>query len=164
MQCRVILPQTWVTWELLSKPSTSASTSASDAGERFSTTEVVYSNKGFLSAFQSTVDDGVNGSVTRTFCSRCGTTLIYAFKASDGATSRSLAATEDGGGVVGKNFPALVTLTIGSLDDECLAVVRPDRHGWWDSGVGWIKELLCKRDGGLTRHPGKDLGASVHDE
>jgi hypothetical protein len=164
VQCWIILPQTWVNWDLLSKASSSSLVSSPYTRAVLSTPDVVYSGKDFLSAFQSTIDEGTDGSVTRTFCSCCGTTLTFAFKASQGAASRSLASTEDGGGEVGKDFPALVNLTVGSLDDESLAMVRPDRHGWWDSGVGWIKDLLRKGDRGLTRHPGEDVGAIAQDD
>jgi hypothetical protein len=158
VQCWFIGAQSWFSWNLLSKPASSPSDLTT-----FSTSEVVYSGKHYLSAFQSTPDDGTNGSVARTFCSRCGTSLTYAFRASEGAASRSLSKTSDGEGEVGKGFPALVNITVGSLDDESLLKVRPDRQGWWDSGVGWIKELLRKGDGGLMRHAGEDIGTIVED-
>jgi hypothetical protein len=158
VQCWLICAETWVKWDLLHKPT---STSPSEeTRSTFSTDEVVHSDTHYLSAFQSTPDDGTNGCVTRTFCSRCGTTLTFAFKSSKGATSRSLSAIAVGKGEVGKAFPALVNVTVGSLDDASLEKVRPDRQGWWDYGVGWIKELLSRGDGGLIRHNG-DVGASV---
>lgn len=162
VQCWIILPQTWVSWDLLLKPA--SSDPSADVRNTLSTPEVVYSGKHYLAAFQSTADDGTNGSVSRTFCSRCGTTFTFAFKASEGAASRSLSGTGNGEGEVGKAFPAIISLTVGSLDNESLEMVRPDRHGWWGAGIGWIKELLRKGDNGLMRHDGEDLGAIVHDE
>lgn len=42
-------------------------------------------------------------------------------------------------------------------------MVRPDRQGWWKSGVDWIKEMFRKGDGGLVRHDGGDLETRVKD-
>jgi hypothetical protein len=158
VQCWLICPQTWVKWDLLHK--TSSASPSEESRSTLSTDEVVYSDTHYLSAFQSTPDDGTNGCVTRTFCSRCGTTLTFAFKASDGSMSRSLSAIDVGEGEVGEEFPALVNVTVGSLDHASLEKVRPDRQGWWDYGVGWVKELLSRGDGGLMRHNG-DAGSRV---
>ncbi|RVX70688.1 hypothetical protein B0A52_05338 [Exophiala mesophila] len=83
---------------------------------------------------------------TRAFCSRCGTNLTY-------LSHKRL------------NTPmAFVDITVGTLDREHLEMVKPDRHGWWDSGVGWIKELLRHGDGGfMIRHATNDVSKELED-
>lgn len=69
---------------------------------------------------------------TRTFCSQCGTHLAY-------ISHKRL------------NTPAaFVDITLGSLDLECLNMVKPDRHTWWSSGVDWVKNLVRRGDGGFN--------------
>jgi hypothetical protein len=75
--------------------------------------------------------------VTRTFCARCGTNLTFFF---DPPPSHPV-------------LP-IVDISVGSLDNESLNRIRPDRHGRWDDGVDWVKGLLQDGDGGfLIRHP-----------
>ena len=83
---------------------------------------------------------------TRTFCSRCGTTLTY-------LSHKRL------------NTPAaFVDITVASLDPEFLELVKPDRHNWWDSGVSWAKDLLRHGDGGFTmRHSTGDVRQALDD-
>ena len=58
----------------------------------------------------------------------------------------------------------MVDIVLGSLDKESLEMegVRPERHFYWDSGVGWVKRLIAEGDGsldmkgqgkGLPKHP-----------
>lgn len=84
---------------------------------------------------------------TRTFCSRCGTNLTY-------LSHKRL------------NTPmAFVDIAVGSLDREYLELVKPDRHGWWEYGVGWIKELLRNGDGGfMIRHATGDVSKAVEEK
>lgn len=51
-------------------------------------------------------------------------------------------------------------IALGSLDLESLEKegVRPERQGWWEDGVGWIKKLVSEGDGGLIRHPTGNVG------
>lgn len=85
----------------------------------------------YLARFHSSPD------VTRTFCARCGTNLTFFY---DRPPSRRV--------------PPVVDITVGSLDPDSLNRIRPDRHGWWEDGINWVKELLRKGDGGfLIRHP-----------
>lgn len=79
-------------------------------------------------------------SVTRTFCARCGTNLTYARHP------------------LPEGWPPIVDVLLGSVDKEDLERygLRPDRHVFWDCGVGWIQDLFAG-DGGLPRHPRADL-------
>jgi hypothetical protein len=79
----------------------------------------------------------------RSFCGKCGTNLLYVFE-----------------GRAKVNPISMVDIVLGSLDTESLEKegVRPDRHFYWESGVGWIKRLITEGDsslGGekLPRHP-----------
>ncbi|KAK9357928.1 hypothetical protein V1504DRAFT_462821 [Lipomyces starkeyi] len=97
--------------------------------------------KAFLSHYKSSAD------VNRTFCSRCGTNLTYFM---DRPTSAPI--------------PPIVDIAVGSLDRESIDRIRPDRHGWWEEAVGWVKQLLRNGDGGfLIRHPGGNIGLEVTD-
>lgn len=59
---------------------------------------------------------------------------------------------------------ATIDVTVGSLDSASLELVKPDRHGWWDFGVDWVKSLLRKGDGGfLIRHSTGDLTKAIED-
>ena len=44
---------------------------------------------------------------------------------------------------------------MGTIDREELETLalRPERHVWWDKGIGWIKDLFVNGDGGLPKHP-----------
>lgn len=44
---------------------------------------------------------------------------------------------------------------MGTIDREDLEreELRPERHVWWDMGIGWIKELFGKGDEGMPKHP-----------
>lgn len=98
-------------------------------------------DKTFLSHYKSSAD------VTRTFCARCGTNLTYFMDRPASAP-----------------MPPTVDITVGSLDPESIDRIRPERHGWWEEGVGWIKQLLRNGDGGfLIRHPGGNIGLDVRD-
>ena len=85
--------------------------------------------------------------IHRTFCTRCGTGLTYCY-AGDRPKEWTLG--------------PIVDVAIGSLDQESIERVRAERHGWWDDGVGWIKELMTKGDGGfLIRHPTGRVNSKV---
>jgi hypothetical protein len=43
----------------------------------------------------------------------------------------------------------MVNITAGSLDPESLQRLSPERHGWWDDGVDWIKHILRQEDEGF---------------
>lgn len=79
--------------------------------------------------------------VTRSFCGKCGTNLLYVFER--------------------RKAPILtVDIVLGTLDNESLKKegVRPERHFYWDSWIGWIKRLISEGDSSLNgeklpRHP-----------
>ncbi len=56
----------------------------------------------------------------------------------------------------------IVDIAVGTLDRESIEVVRPDRHGWWEDGVEWIRRLVSDGDGGaLIKHPGEKISEEV---
>lgn len=82
----------------------------------------------------------------RTFCTRCGTGISFCY-----------AGTRPESWTLGP----IVDVALGSLDLESVERegVRPERHGWWEDGVGWIKKLVSEGDGGLIRHPTGAVGS-----
>jgi hypothetical protein len=80
--------------------------------------------------------------VHRGFCGRCGTTLTFCYMGE-----------KPGWPLPERNFD----VSLGTLDAEFLEKVRPDRHGWWTDGIGWVKELVRNGDKvngmPLIRHP-----------
>ncbi|KAF3389843.1 hypothetical protein DPV78_011805 [Talaromyces pinophilus] len=163
VQCWFICPTSWVTWEIQATEALSNGVSdvkvfkqvpsilaigplhpqqqcegAKSLAEGNLTQKDLLSNT-FLSHYSSST------SVTRTFCSRCGTNLTYFM---DRPASSP--------------FPPLVDITVGSLDRESIEHIRPDRHCWWDEAISWIKELLWKgSERFLIRHPGGNVGLEV---
>ena len=141
VQCWFLAPVAWVAWDVLAKES------SKDGARHLSTAEAVGPVKdardlpsNFVSRFCCTE------RATRSFCSRCGTNLSY-------VSHKYL------------NTPmAFVDIAVGTLDPDSLAMAKPDRHGWWDSGVDWIKTLVSKGDGGfLIRHQTGDVSKAIED-
>ncbi|KIW34376.1 uncharacterized protein PV07_01155 [Cladophialophora immunda] len=142
VQCWLIVPINWVEWDLQSKE-------AAGNGQtlHLSTREAVGPLQGtenlpstYVSRFSCT------DRATRVFCSRCGTNLTY-------LSHKHLDTPQ-----------AFVDVTVGSLDPESVELAKPDRHGWWDFGVEWIKTLLRKGDGGfMIRHQTGDVSRAVED-
>ena len=141
VQCWFIVPIAWVEWDLSVKTSSSSeklhrstAEAVGPAGEVQDTLET------FVSKFNCTEN------ATRSFCSRCGTNLSY-------LSHKRL------------NTPmAFVDITVGSMDLDSLGLAKPDRHGWWDSGVDWVKTLLSKGDGGfLIKHQTGDVSKAIEE-
>ena len=75
--------------------------------------------------------------VTRTFCARCGTNVTY---------SRH---------PMPEGWPEMLDILMGTVDREDLErdELRPERHVWWDKGIGWVRALFSEGDGGMPKHP-----------
>ncbi|KAK2746994.1 hypothetical protein FQN57_002566 [Myotisia sp. PD_48] len=78
--------------------------------------------------------------VTRTFCSKCGTTLTFFYDRPESSP-----------------MPGVCDITLGSLDDESIAITRPERHSWWKSNVSWFGQMVKNGDGGLMTHETGDI-------
>ncbi|MCJ1476366.1 hypothetical protein MMC13_005032 [Lambiella insularis] len=89
------------------------------------------SSETFLTSYHS------SEGVTRTFCGRCGTNLTYARHP------------------MPHGWPAMLDIVLGTVDREDLEGewMQPERHCWWDRGIGWVRRLVEAGDGGLPRHP-----------
>jgi hypothetical protein len=127
-------PQAWVEWT-----TKSISTEDSQEATKLNTTDLIRAKPGDTPAINYASSEGV----TRSFCGKCGTNLLYVFE-----------------GRKEKNPIPMVDIVLGSLDAESLAMpgVRPERQFYWDSGVDWIKRLVTEGEsslGGekLPRHP-----------
>ena len=154
VQCWIICPTEWVKWSLLPKPTETKlavddeilpSVSKNSVQTKMPRLELHTAEAvGPTSAREGqphTYVTGFNSSdpVTRSFCSRCGTNLTY-WK--HPTTPQSF---------------NTIDITVGSLDKESINITRPERHGWWDSGINWLKWMLRSGDGCLIRHPTGDL-------
>ncbi|KAJ9602631.1 hypothetical protein H2200_012824 [Cladophialophora chaetospira] len=139
IQCWFIAPVGWVEWDLISKEDSTGQTlhlSTPDAVGPAS--QETSSHSTFVSWFNCTE------RATRSFCSRCGTNLSYVSHKYLGTPM------------------AFVDIAVGSLDAESLEMAKPDRHGWWDFGVDWIKTLLSKGDGGfMIKHQTGDVTKAI---
>lgn len=60
-------------------------------------------------------------------------------------------------------IPPVVDVTVGSLDTESAEYIRPDRHCWWEEALSWVKQLLLGQGNFLIRHPGGDIGIEMKD-
>jgi len=67
--------------------------------------------------------------VSRYFCNRCGTNLIFVNEKQRVETLE-------------------MDIVLGTLDKEGLEMegMRPDRHIYWDYGVGWMKRIVAEGD------------------
>lgn len=143
-QCWFICQQSWVSFTLQPRPlslpraGSASYTEPFDAadGIKYSCAEVVDPSEEVL---ERTYLGHWNSSenVHRCFCSRCGTGVTYCASKERGSEW---------------TLGGMVDVAVGTLDTESLEVVRPDRHGWWDLGIGWVKELVGA--GWLKRHEG----------
>jgi hypothetical protein len=80
----------------------------------------------------------------RWFCARCGTNVAYT-------------------AIMPAGFPNMVDITIGSVDRRHLEgnALVPERHLWWDYGIGWIRCLATKGYGALPIHPDYRIANTV---
>lgn len=85
-------------------------------------------------------------NVARGFCGKCGTGLFFAKDRPDLLKD----------GESGWKGP-LIDFSVGSLCEEDFEKVRPEYHGWWGSGVEWVKDW-CRSGpwGSLKRCPQGD--------
>lgn len=90
-----------------------------------------------------------SSKVQRTFCTRCGTPVTYAF-AGDRGPNWTLG--------------PIVDIAAGTLDSDSFEQIRPERHGWWEDGTEWVKKLMREGDGGvLIRHPAGKVNSKIED-
>jgi len=148
VQCWLICPVGWIEWDLVAKGSASSSDvggGKADVNLHLSTVEAVGPPQdGQRLASTCVTRFNCTDRATRTFCSRCGTNLSYLSHKHIGTPMSA------------------VDITVGSLDLESLKLAQPDRHGWWDFGVDWVKSLLTQGDGGfmIKNHTG-DVSKAV---
>jgi hypothetical protein len=60
-------------------------------------------------------------------------------------------------------FPSMLDITLGSVDRryfDSVALV-PERHLWWDYGIGWICRLATEWYCALTIHPDYRIAEAV---
>ncbi|MCJ1244329.1 hypothetical protein MMC30_001527 [Trapelia coarctata] len=90
---------------------------------------------------------GYNSSEGRTrfFCGRCGTHLAYAAKP------------------MPEGWPDMLDIVLGTFDRGDLETgwLEPERHLWWDYGVGWVKGFATQGAGGIDKHPSHDVSNLV---
>ena len=104
---------------------------ASDVLRPGSNGVVVTPPDSFLAAYRS------SRGVTRMFCKRCGTNV---------SCSRY---------PMPEGWPETLDILMGTIDREDLEreELRPERHIFWDKGIGWVKSLFSEGDDGMPKHP-----------
>ena len=138
-----ICPQAWVQFTLQPR-STSKSGGVSDASpdRLLAPTMIEYlmpseelQEETFLTYFSSSED------VNRTFCGRCGTHLTYYCSDPPAAIPPSRL-----------HWGPYFDIAAGTLDRECLEMdgYRPNRYGWAEDGISWVKRLLKDGEKSLT--------------
>lgn len=179
VQCWIISPLDWVTWDLLpreptQKPSYHPHKHASDSDDRASPVQNnPKSEIGWLDVpsidvvTRETKMEPTTGAATSAIASTDNTYMNYLH--STEKVSRTFCSR------CGTNLtffydrpasapvPPIVDITVGSLDAERMSAIHPDRHNWWESGVPWVQRLLREGDGGLMRHPTGSLTTVVED-
>ena len=138
IQSWFVCPESWVSWKLLPRSAVAEASHAApvarptenEYGANFTTAQVVRPSETlcketYLALFVS------SENVHRNFCARCGTTLTYCYIGE-----------KPNWPLPERNFD----VSLGTLDREFLEYVRPDRHGWWSDGVGWVKEMVRNGD------------------
>ncbi|KAK2783648.1 hypothetical protein FQN53_009100 [Emmonsiellopsis sp. PD_33] len=140
-----ICPQEYISFSLLVRSEdgkVARDGEANDTRINISGLQLVHPSEMSRSTFM--VHYASSQSVWRTFCSRCGTNISFVAYEEEGVET-------------------LMDLGIGTLDDEDLEKVgMPERHLWWNSGIGWVKSLTEEGDGttpgdGLPKHPTGDI-------
>lgn len=59
----------------------------------------------------------------------------------------------------------MLDVSVGSLDEESIRLVRPERHVFWDHGVEWVRDLVRWGTGGwMMRNGGEDGRQPVRDD
>lgn len=139
LQCWFICPQSWISFVLLPRTNAQARPEVNTVGDAVGYSCEVIANPSpeilettYLGHYESSLD------IHRCFCTRCGTGLTYS-SSKDRGPSWTLG--------------AIVDLAVGSMDRESIELVRPERHGWWNSGTGWIRDIVEGKNGWLIRHP-----------
>ncbi|KXX75977.1 hypothetical protein MMYC01_206834 [Madurella mycetomatis] len=150
IQCWCICPQDWVEFTLQPRrqppaadPGAAAGLDAGDDGGAacgvvYPSASVASNPSGKLLAETYLGHYESSPGVHRCFCSRCGTGLTWCNSKDRGP---------------GWTLGPIVDVAVGTLDRESIERVRPDRHGWWEDGVGWVKRLVSEGDGVLIKHP-----------
>lgn len=133
VQVWFICPADWVKWEL---QTTSGNTNTFSTADAVGPVPKDQSTQTQLKRFQA------SDHATRSFCGNCGTNLTYYSHKRYGPE-------------------AVVDIAVGSMDQESLELAKPDRHGWWDFGTGWIQDLVTKGNGVLIKHSTGDMSQVV---
>ncbi|KAL2064539.1 hypothetical protein VTL71DRAFT_3676 [Oculimacula yallundae] len=131
IQAWLTVPQDWVEWIQTPSPDSDRKESTST----ISTTDefIKFSSGSGLPVTNYASSPGI----VRSFCGRCGTNLAFVNVERDMGSDGEI---------------ATLDIVLGSLDTESLEreEVRPERHTYWDSGVGWVKKLVTDGDVSLS--------------
>jgi hypothetical protein len=142
VQCWFICPQSWISFSLLSKVTTDASYVTYPCDQVATPSSEVLRTT-YLGHYES------SPQIHRCFCTRCGTGLTYCSSKDRGPNW---------------TLGAIVDVAVGTMDHESIELVRPERHGWWNSGTGWIQDLMEGKSGWLIRHPSGRVDQEVKTE
>lgn len=58
----------------------------------------------------------------------------------------------------------MMDIVVGTVDRDYLdgEALMPERHLWWDSGVGWIRDFAVRGSDSLPIHPTHKVDESIH--
>jgi len=152
VQLWIIVPNSWASFTLQRRDADRAG-SYSDP---FSPTEATaYTTSDFVQPSKEVLETTYLGvyesspKTHRSFCTRCGTPLTYAF--------------------IGERPPSwnlgpVMDIAAGTMDQESFEQIKPDRHLWWEDGTDWVKKELREGDGRvLIQHPTGSVSTKLED-
>lgn len=139
VQSWMIMPQAWVTFDLQPKKEGHSLVQSYAAHDVVMPVERIIEETS-LRVYKSSMD------VHRTFCGACGSTLTWASDDNEKA-----------------GYGPILDLAVGTLDRDSIVMVKPDRVGWWNDGIPWIRELLRNGDEGLVVNQEAIVSAVVED-
>ncbi|KAI5846692.1 Mss4-like protein [Tricharina praecox] len=139
LQAWIILPQSWAVFHISSTFDQSHTVYASSVVTAGALRKELGGGEP-----KSLVHYASSPGVSRAFCARCGTHLVY---------SRVYEEREAGDGPEGEgDGEDFVGVSLASLDKDSLErAPRPLQHTWWGDGVPWLKEMIAKgcEEGGI---------------
>jgi hypothetical protein len=139
VECWFICPQSWTSFSLIPRKSSSEPSSHQAGSTPRTTSEIVRPTKdleemAYVKAFQS------SENAHRTFCGRCGTHLTFFYSGEDD----DMAAEE--------NWGPYFDIAVGTFDTESAEMrgLRPGMQSWWGEGIGWVREVLGESERSLS--------------
>lgn len=132
VDCWFVCPQPWATFSLLSRALPESRITSSTTAEVLRPTKEL-EDATFVRGFES------SEHAHRTFCGKCGTHLSFYYSGEDDDMARE------------ENWGPHFDVAVGTFEKESVEMegMRPGSQGWWDEGIGWVKDVLREGEKGL---------------